>query len=57
MYYTYRNAEKLTDEVTKTIEMVIDKCDICKKNHHSKSRPSVAVPRETDFNSVDLQNS
>ena len=32
--------------------IVLDKCKICKKNSHSKSKPSVAVPRGTDFNSI-----
>ena len=31
---------------------IVDKCEICKKNVHSKSRPSMAIPRGTDFNSV-----
>ena len=52
MYYAYRNVGKLNEEVKKTIDAVVDKCEICNKNSHSKSRPSVAVPRGTDFNSV-----
>ena len=30
----------------------MDKCEICKKNGHSKSKPTVAIPKATDFNST-----
>ena len=52
MYYAYRNPGKLLEEEKKTIDTVVDKCEICKKNSCSKSKPSVAVPRGTDSNSV-----
>ena len=39
MYYAYRNVGKLNEEVKETIDMVVDKYEICKKNSHSKSRP------------------
>ena len=52
MYYAYRNAGKLDKKVKKLIDSVVEKCEICKKNVCSKSRPLVAVPRATDFNSV-----
>ena len=34
------------------IDQVASKCEICKKNDGSKSKPSVAVPRATDFNYI-----
>ena len=49
MYYSYKNVGKLTEDIKKTIDTVVDKCEICKKNSHSKSKPSVAVSRSTDF--------
>ena len=52
MYYVYRNAGKLTEETKKMIDTVGDKCEICKKNVHSRSRPSVAVPIAMYFNTV-----
>ena len=52
MYYAYRNAEKLSEETKKMIDAVVDKCEICKKNVCSKPKPSVAISRSTDFNSV-----
>ena len=58
MYYAYRNAGKLDKGVKKTIDNVVEKCEICKKNVHSRPRPSVAVPRAKDFNiivAVDLK--
>ena len=36
----------------KLIDKVIDTCEICKKNSRSKSKPTVAISRATDFNSV-----
>ena len=35
MYHAYRNAGKLTEEVKKIIDTVVDKCEICKKNSPS----------------------
>ena len=52
MYYAYMNAGKFDEEIKKTIDEVVEKCEICKRNSCSKSKPSVAVPRATDFNSV-----
>ena len=52
MYYAYRNTGKYNEDIKKTIDEVVEKCKICKKNSHSKSKPSVAIPRATDFNSI-----
>ena len=52
MYFAYRNAGKLDSSTRKVIDEVVDNCDICKKNARSKSKPSVAIPRVADFNSV-----
>ena len=41
MYYAYRNAGKLTNEVKKVIDNVVEKCKIYKKNTCSRSRPSI----------------
>jgi hypothetical protein len=42
----------LTEETKKLIDDVVEKCEICKRNSRSKSKPSVAIPRASDFNSV-----
>ena len=58
MLYAYRNAGKLNEETRKKIDEVVDKCEICKKNGCSKSKPTVAIPKATDFNSnvsIDLK--
>ena len=52
MFYAYRNAGKLGKEGKKIIDNVVEKCAICKKNVCSRSRPSVAVPRATEFNTM-----
>merc|ERR1712105_546205 len=52
MLYAFRNAGKLDGDMRLLIDEVIDNCDICKKNSRSKSKPSVAIPRATDFNSI-----
>ena len=52
MYYASRNAGKLDKEVKKIIDNVVEKCAICKKNVRSRSRPSVAMPRATEFNTM-----
>ena len=31
---------------------MVEHCEICKKNERLKSKPDVAIPRATDFNSV-----
>ena len=54
MYYAYRNAGQLDDATKRIIDEVIEKCEICKRNSRSKSKPSVAIPRVTDFNLVIL---
>ena len=46
------NAGKLTDEVKKMIDIVVYRYEICNRNGWSKSKPLVAMPRGTDFNSV-----
>ena len=52
MHYAYRNAGKLNEETRKKIDEVVDKCEICKKNGRSKSKPTVAIPKATDFKSI-----
>ena len=49
MYYAYRNAGKLDEVTKKVIDDVVEKCDICRKNSRSKSKPSVAMSRVTDL--------
>ena len=58
MHYAYRNAGKLNEETRKNIDEVVDKCEICKKNGCSKSIPTIAISKATDFNSsvsIDLR--
>merc|ERR1712105_220626 len=52
MLYAFQNAGKLDKTTRANIEKVLEKCEICKKNSRSKSKPSVAIPRATDFNSI-----
>merc|ERR1712074_48942 len=52
MFYAFKNAGKLNEVTRKTIEKVVEQCEICKKNSRSKSKPSVAIPRATDFSSI-----
>jgi len=52
MLYAFRNAGKLDGKTRHLIEEVIKKCEICKKNACSKSKPSVAISRATDFNFI-----
>ena len=52
MHYAFRNAVKLNEETRKKIDEVVDKCEICKKNGRSNSKPTVAIPKATDFNST-----
>ena len=52
MVYAYENAGKLDTETRKLIDEVVENCKICKQNSRSKSKPSVAIPRATDFNSI-----
>ena len=50
--YAYRNAGKMTPQVRKWIDKVVRTCKVCKRNKKSNSKPSVAIPRATDFNSI-----
>ena len=43
MLYAFRNAGKLDGDTRRLTDEVIEKCDICKKNSRSKSKPSVAI--------------
>ena len=52
MLFAFRNAGKLDNETRQMIDKVIDSCKICKRNSRSKSKPTVAIPRATDFNLV-----
>ena len=42
----------LTDEVRQIIDDIAEKCEFCKQNSKSKSKPSVVIQRATDFNIV-----
>ena len=37
MHYAFRNAGNMNEEMRKKINKVVDKCEICNKNSHSKS--------------------
>ena len=50
MNYTYSNAGKMAPQVRKWINRVLRTCNICKKKKRSNSKPTVAIPRATDFN-------
>ena len=52
MYHAYENAGKLDTETRKLIDEVVEKCEICKTNSRSKSKPTVAISKATDFNSI-----
>merc|ERR1711905_8676 len=52
MLYAFKNAGKLDTETRKNIEKAIETCEICKKNKRSASKPAVAIPRASDFNSI-----
>ena len=39
-------------QVRKWIDGVLRTCKICKRNKKSNPKPSVAIPRATDFNSI-----
>ena len=52
MNYAYNNAGKMTPQVRKWIDRVVRTCKVCKKAKKSNSKPTVAIPRATDFNSV-----
>ena len=38
--------------MSKMIKEVVEGCSICQKNSRSRSKPSVAIPRAMDFNSI-----
>ena len=50
--YAYRNAGKLDEETRKKIKDVVEKCEICKRQSKSKSKPAVAIPKATEFNTI-----
>ena len=52
MIYAYRNAGKLDEGIRKKIIEIVDKCEICKKNSKSKPKPTVVIPKATEFNSI-----
>ena len=52
MNYAYSNAYKITPQVRKWIDRVVRTCKICKRNAKSNPKPTVAISRATDFNSV-----
>ena len=52
MVHAYENAGKLDTKINKLIDEVVENCKICKRNSRSKSKPSVAIPRATDFISI-----
>ena len=52
MKYAFRNAGKLDEETKKKINEIVDKCKIHKKNSKSKLKPTVAIPKATDYNSA-----
>ena len=59
MYCTYENAGKLNNDARRLIDEVVDKCEICKKNSRSESKPSVVIPKAMDFNvivSIDMKS-
>ena len=45
MHNAFRNAGKLNEEIRKKIDEIVDKCEICKMNGCSTSKPTVAIPR------------
>ena len=48
----FRNAGRLDSQIGEMIKEVVEGCNICHKNARSKSKPSIAIPRATDFNSI-----
>ena len=52
MIYAYRNAGRLSEEVRKMINEVVEGCRVCKKYAKSKPKPAVAIPKATEFNSI-----
>ena len=54
MEFAFRNAGRLDSQISKLIKEVVEGCNICQKNARSRSKPSVAIPRATDFNAITL---
>ena len=52
MEFTFRKAGRLDPQLSKLIKKVVEECSICKNNCRSRSKPSVAIPKATDFNSI-----
>ena len=52
MQYAFRSAGKLDGDTRRLIKMVMEQCEVCKKSSQSKPRPSVAISRTRDFNSM-----
>ena len=52
MELALRNAGRLDPQLSKLINKVVEECSVCQKNSRSQSKPSVAIPRATDFNSI-----
>ena len=52
MEFAFRNAGRLDSQTSKLIKEAVEGCNICQKNTRSRSKPSVAIPMATDFNSI-----
>merc|ERR1711881_5761 len=52
MEFAFRNAGRMDTQVGKMIKEVVENCSVCQKSGRSRSKPSVAIPRATDFNSI-----
>ena len=52
MEYAFRNAGKLDKDTRKLIKIVTAECKTYNKVRRSRPRPSVAIPRAGDFNTV-----
>ena len=48
----FTNIGRMNEEMRKKIKEVVEKYEIYKKNSHSKSMLTVAIPKATDFNST-----
>merc|ERR1712177_172223 len=46
------NAGRMDTQVSKMIKEAVENCSVCQKAGRSRSKPSVAIPRATDFNSI-----
>ncbi len=59
MEFAFRNAGRLDSQTSKIIKEEVEGCSVCQKNTRLRSKPSVAIPRATDFNyivTLDLQD-